>query len=118
MRIEYERYSTLMSTVNEMFRGKYIDVYEAERQRTPEGRKITFGVNWGAVGTTTPTEAREFADNLKDAAAITELLNRMEIVYYYDENDPEADWDALAEEIKKAINRLSRWHLADALTIK
>ena len=118
MRVEYERYSTLMTTVNEMFSGKYINVYEAERQRTPEGRKITFGVNWGAVGTTTPAGAREFADNLKDAAAIAELLNRMEIVYYYDENEPEADWDALAEEIKKAINLLSRWALTDALTIK
>ena len=116
MRVEYERYSTLMTTVNEMFSGKYINVYEAERQRTPEGRKITFGVNWGAVGTTTPAGAREFADNLKDAAAIAELLNRMEIVYYFDEDEEEQDWDALGEKIANAVATLSRLDLVEALS--
>lgn len=117
MRIEYERYSTMMTAVNEMFNGKHMNIYEADRQRTPEGRKVTFGVNWAGMGTKLPADTREFADNLKDAAAIAELLNRMDIVYYYDENEPETDWDALAEKIKKAIYRLSRWDLAEALTI-
>lgn len=42
MRIEYERYRTLMSTVNEMFDGKHINIYEADRQRTPEGRRTAY----------------------------------------------------------------------------
>lgn len=115
MRIEYERYRTLMSTVNEMFDGKHINIYEADRQRTPEGRRTTFGVNWAAIGTVTPEEAEGFANNLKDAAAIAELLNRIETVYYYDENEPEADWDALGEKIANAVARFSRIDLVEAL---
>lgn len=118
MRIEYERYSTLMSTVNELFYGKHIAIYEASREKTPEGRRITFGVNWAAMGTVTAEETKKFAENLKDAAATVNLLNSMEIVYYYNEDEPEADWDALAGEIRIALEGFSRWHLADALTIK
>lgn len=115
MRIEYERYRTLTATINEMLYGKGINIYEQDREKTPEGRRITFGVNWGAMGTRTPEEARDFADNLKDAARVTEMLNRMEITYYYDDTEEECDWDALAQRIAKAVTRLSRFDLADAL---
>ncbi len=118
MRIEYERYSTLMSTVNEMFHGKHIAIYEASREKTPEGRRITFGVNWAAIGTVSAEETRKFADSLKDAAATVNLLNSMEIVYYYNENEPEPDCDAIAGEIRIALEGFNRWHLADALTNK
>lgn len=115
MRIEFERYSTMMSAANKMFHDKHMNIYEYNREKTPEGRRVTFGVNWAGMGTKTPVDTKEFADNLKDAAAIAEILNRMEITYYYDENAPECDWDDLEKKIKKAIIRLNRFELADAL---
>lgn len=116
MRIEYEKYSTLMSVVNEMFHSKHIGVYEVDKQRTPEGRRVTFGVNWAGMGTLSPDTARDFAKNLDDAAEIAELLNHMDIVYYFDEDEEEQDWDALGEKIANAVATLSRLDLVEALS--
>ena len=46
-----------------------------------------FGVNWAALGTVTPEEARHYGSSLTIAASLAEALNRMELVVDYTEDD-------------------------------
>ena len=115
MRIEYERYSVLMSTVNEMLEGKHMNIYEHTRTKEDGSRRVQFGINWAGIGTVEPDKAEEFANNLKDAAAVAELLNRCDIAYYFNEDEDPADEEALAAKIANAVKHLSRIDLIEAL---
>ena len=115
MRIDYDRYTVMMNAVNGLFFEKYMTIYEKKRTKAKQGRAVTFGVNWSAVGTVEPDEAIKFAEDVKAAANIAKLLNECDVVYWYNEDEPPFDEDRLADLVVKAVKNNSKAQLIEAM---
>ena len=91
---------------NEYFDGR-INIYEDFDWDTD---KITFSVNWAAIGDTKPEDAVKFANNIQTAAAIAEKLNSFQMVMTYENSkyfghliDTNKKEDEIAEIHRKMI---------------
>lgn len=75
-----------------------------ERLRKYTNRKLVYGVDWAAVGMTTPEKAREFASNVSFAAQIAAKINELKLKIDYEADDPVSfengeDYDAAVEKL-------------------
>lgn len=67
---------------NEYFDGR-IDIYD---RVDFEDYHVTFEINWAAIGSVNPEEAKKFATNILVATAIAEKLNSYDMVMAYEDS--------------------------------
>ena len=101
IKINKDRYNALSWAVGYVLKDVSVDLYEHGR-RFGEG-ELRWEVNWSALGSTTPSEAVKFAENLKMAAGMAEALNEMHMEMVWE--DDEALNALIAENREEALNR-------------
>lgn len=114
MRIDYDRFSEIKSAANALFWDKHISIGEVASTKTPDGRRVTLGVNWAAMGTKTTEDTMDYAQNLLRAAAVVKLINDCDLAYYYSEEVIPCNWEQFNAKVTDALMRLSRQDLLKA----
>ena len=99
--INKDRYDALSWAVGYVLKDVSVDLYEHGR-RFGEG-ELRWEVNWGALGSTTPSEAVKFAEDLKMAAGMAEALNDMHLEKVWE--DDEALEALIAKDREEALRR-------------
>lgn len=74
--------AALRKVNNEYFDGR-IDIYD---RVDFENYHVTFEINWAAIGSVNPEEAKKFAANILVATAIAEKLNSYDMVMVYEDS--------------------------------
>lgn len=113
--INKDRYNALNWAVNYFLLEKDVDLYE--NGSSFSSSKIHWDVNWKAIGNTTPSSARQFAEDLQKAANMAEALNEMNLSLVWEDDE---DLNALAAKNRqKAICRYNdfRMMLVDQLDV-
>lgn len=101
IRVNKDRYNALSWAVGYVLKDVSVDLYENGR-RFGEG-ELRWEVNWSALGSTTPSEAIKFAENLKMAAGMAEALNEMHLEMVWE--DDEALEALIDEDREEALRR-------------
>lgn len=79
MKISMMAVNTMLRAINDKFNS--ISIYEDGFET------LTFGVNWGGMGTVTPDEANEFGRKLQEAASLADYLNRVGIERVFEKSE-------------------------------
>ena len=107
IKINKDRYNALRDAVEYVLKDVSVDLYE---HGTTFGKgEMRWEVNWSALGSTTPSEAVKFAENLKMAAGMAEALNEMHMEMIWE--DDEALNALIAEDREEALRRWDNFEM-------
>ena len=101
IRVNKDRCRALSWAIGYVLKDMSIDLYEYGK-RFGEG-ELYWDVNWSALGSTTPTEAVKFAEDLKMAAGMAKALNDMHLERVWE--DDEALEALIAKDREEALRR-------------
>ena len=101
IRVNKDRCRALNWAIGYVLKDMSIDLYENGR-RFGEG-EMHWDVNWSALGSTAPSEAVKFAEDLKMAAGMAEALNDMHLEMVWE--DDEALNTLIDEDREEALRR-------------
>lgn len=107
IKINKDRYNALRDAVEYVLKDVSVDLYE-HGTTFGEG-EMRWEVNWSALGSTTPSEAVKFAENLKMAAGMAEALNEMHLEMVWE--DDEALNALIAEDREEALRRWDNFEM-------
>ncbi len=121
-RIEYRRYCTMIMAANKMFYESGISICDEKTEKDGKYRKVTAGINWGGHGTVSAIKAQEHLEAMSEALRVVNMINSMEIEYYFDDVEGkqiEDEYDKLFEGFLTAfrINSLTGLKIALGGTI-
>lgn len=86
--VNEDRYNALKSALQRAT-GESITIYEMNSSFND--KNLSWGVNWSALGTQNPQDTLNFAEELKDAAAMAKALNDMDLELVW-EDDPALEY--------------------------
>ena len=120
MKVTLEKVQLLCNVINDTYR--LVKIYWNDADENGDYTTATFEVNWGCVGSTTTTEAREFTQKLMYACAIVDLLNSLQIEIQYDgdtilanKQSFKATYKVLQDKFQN--NKLTWFEIIDFLTM-
>lgn len=108
-------YDAIMTATRRAFQDT-VQIYRTDKYGA---KTMTFGVNWCAIGTTSPEGTLEFAERLKRAAEIAQILNEQEYSRNFEDEDEEfteEEYEAAVEWMAKGI-RLGHFKMALDFTV-
>ena len=97
VKINKDRYNALRWAINYSLKDKDMDICEIS---SCFDEKLEWGVNWCALGATTPAETVRFAEDLQKAAETADALNEMML---------EVTWEG-----DEALNKLIEENMKEA----
>lgn len=103
MAISRTRMNVLEKAARIYGRDKHIDFYAECDYGT---MAVKYGINWPALGTVDPDTTCEFAETLKQMAKVAREVNRLELEYDWDLDDPQIK---TKEDAAAQAEQLAEW---------